>query len=164
MAYVYRHIRLDKNQPFYIGIGDDNTYERAYSKHNRNNYWNNIVSKYGYRVDILIDDIEYDFAIDKEIEFISMYGRVDIKTGILCNLTNGGEGHKGIVRSKETLLKFSNAKLGNKNAKSKLVINIETGIIYDSLKEAAISMSLSFHSLYKKIIGTNKNNTPFRYL
>lgn len=164
MAYVYRHIRLDNNQPFYIGIGDDNTYERAYSKHNRNNYWNNIVSKYGYRVDILIDDIEYDFAIDKEIEFISMYGRVDIKTGILCNLTDGGEGHKGIVRSKETLLKFSNAKLGNKNAKSKLVINIETGIIYDSLKEAAISMSLSFHSLYKKLIGTNKNNTQFRYL
>lgn len=164
MAYVYRHIRLDNNQPFYIGIGDDNTYERAYSKHNRNNYWNNIVSKYGYRVDILIDDIEYDFAIDKEIEFISMYGRVDIKTGILCNLTDGGEGHKGIVRSKETLLKFSNAKLGNKNAKAKLVINIETGIIYDSLKEAAISMSLSFHSLYKKLIGTNKNNTQFRYL
>jgi hypothetical protein len=21
MAYVYRHIRLDKNEPFYIGIG-----------------------------------------------------------------------------------------------------------------------------------------------
>lgn len=23
MAYVYRHIRLDKNEPFYIGIGKD---------------------------------------------------------------------------------------------------------------------------------------------
>ena len=21
MAYVYRHIRLDKNEPFYIGVG-----------------------------------------------------------------------------------------------------------------------------------------------
>ena len=32
MAYVYRHIRLDKNQPFYIGVGTCDTYERAYSK------------------------------------------------------------------------------------------------------------------------------------
>jgi hypothetical protein len=23
MAYIYRHIRLDKNEPFYIGIGSD---------------------------------------------------------------------------------------------------------------------------------------------
>jgi len=23
MAYVYRHIRLDKNEPFYIGISND---------------------------------------------------------------------------------------------------------------------------------------------
>lgn len=33
MAYVYRHIRLDKNQPFYIGIGSDTDgrYHRANS-------------------------------------------------------------------------------------------------------------------------------------
>jgi hypothetical protein len=24
MAYLYRHIRHDKNEPFYIGIGSDN--------------------------------------------------------------------------------------------------------------------------------------------
>ena len=29
MAYVYRHVRVDKNQPFYIGIGTDNNYKRA---------------------------------------------------------------------------------------------------------------------------------------
>ena len=29
MAYVYRHIRLDKNEPFYIGIGSDKEYKRA---------------------------------------------------------------------------------------------------------------------------------------
>jgi hypothetical protein len=23
MIYLYRHIRLDKNEPFYIGIGED---------------------------------------------------------------------------------------------------------------------------------------------
>ena len=40
MAYVYRHIRLDKNQPFYIGVGkNDNDLKRAFSKCNRNSYW-----------------------------------------------------------------------------------------------------------------------------
>jgi hypothetical protein len=29
MAYVYRHIRLDKNEPFYIGIGSDSSFARA---------------------------------------------------------------------------------------------------------------------------------------
>jgi hypothetical protein len=34
MAYLYRYIRLDKNKPFYIGIGSDNKgqYKRAYNK------------------------------------------------------------------------------------------------------------------------------------
>ena len=31
MAIVYRHIRLDKNEVFYIGIGK--TEKRAYEKH-----------------------------------------------------------------------------------------------------------------------------------
>ena len=29
MAYLYRHIRLDKNEPFYIGIGSDTNFKRA---------------------------------------------------------------------------------------------------------------------------------------
>lgn len=48
MAYVYRHIRLDKNQPFYIGIGVDEggNYKRAYNFIKRNNYWKNVVIIY----------------------------------------------------------------------------------------------------------------------
>jgi hypothetical protein len=29
MVYLYRHIRLDKNEPFYIGIGSDKQYKRS---------------------------------------------------------------------------------------------------------------------------------------
>ena len=39
---IYRHIRLDTNQVFYIGIG---SIKRAYRKTGRNNYWNNITNK-----------------------------------------------------------------------------------------------------------------------
>jgi hypothetical protein len=42
---VYRHIRLDKNEPFYIGIGSDRNYKRASSIKDRNKYWGNIVNK-----------------------------------------------------------------------------------------------------------------------
>ena len=45
MAYLYRHIRLDKNEPFYIGIGSDEQYGRANSKHNRNKLWNGVIKK-----------------------------------------------------------------------------------------------------------------------
>ena len=44
MAYLYRHIRSDKNVPFYIGIGIDSNYYRAKSKKSRNDHWNKIVN------------------------------------------------------------------------------------------------------------------------
>lgn len=77
MAYLYRHIRLDKNEPFYIGIGSDCNFQRAYDKNSRNKYWNNI-SANGYEVEILINDISWEEACIKEKEFISLYGRKDL--------------------------------------------------------------------------------------
>ena len=96
MAYVYRHIRLDKNQPFYIGIGKDESYKRAYDKTRRNNFWRNVVSKTDYCVEIIMDGLTWEQACEKEKEFISLYGRKDLQTGTLVNLTEGGEGVNGI--------------------------------------------------------------------
>jgi len=75
MAYLYRHIRPDKNLPFYIGVGLDSEgkYRRANSKVNRNSYWYNIVNKCGYEIEIIIDNIEWDEALLKEKEFIKIY-------------------------------------------------------------------------------------------
>ena len=107
MAYVYRHIRLDKNEPFYIGIGSDSNYKRARDKKNRNVIWHRIVSKTNYEVEILLDDLTWEEANEKEIEFINLYGRSNIKKGCLCNLTDGGGGTLGIVMSEETRRKMS---------------------------------------------------------
>ena len=90
MAVLYRHIRLDKNEPFYIGIG--NSKHRASKKCSRNEIWNNIVNKTKYRVDILFDNLSWNDACDKEKEFIDLYGRFDLGNGMLVNMTNGGEG------------------------------------------------------------------------
>ena len=92
MAYVYRHIRLDTNKPFYIGIGSDELYERANSNKSRNKHWTHVVNKVQYRIEIILDDLTWEEACKKEQEFILLYGRKDLGTGILVNMTNGGEG------------------------------------------------------------------------
>lgn len=105
MGYVYRHIRLDSGNPFYIGISNDNDgiYKRAFSKEFRNNLWKKIISKTNYEVEILFEHDDYEFIKEKEKEFISLYGRINTNTGILSNLTNGGEGTLGYVQSKEMI-------------------------------------------------------------
>lgn len=99
-SYVYRHIRLDKNQPFYIGIGkcDNYNYRRAYSKNDRNDHWVHIVSKTEYEIEILLDDLSREEAIQKEIEFINLYGK-SIDGGILCNISDGGLGGDNGIES-----------------------------------------------------------------
>ena len=114
MAYVYRHIRLDKNQPFYIGIGkSDSDFNRAYSYKNRNVYWNNIVNVTNYRVEIMLQDITWDEACKKEIEFINLYEK-NTKNGMLCNISDGGEG--GYL-SKEINEKRKRSLIGHKVTK-----------------------------------------------
>lgn len=112
MAYVYRHIRLDKNEPFYIGIGKLPNYKRAYEKQKRNQFWQNIVAKTDYEVEILFDDISWEEAEKKEIEFISLYGKRDNGTGCLVNISDGGGGSKGFRHSEEAKKKIS---LASKN-------------------------------------------------
>jgi len=112
MAYLYRHIRLDTNKPFYIGIGSDDTYKRAYHKFNRNYLWNNIVKKTEYVVEIMLEDDDYDFIKLKEIEFIKLYGRKDLKTGFLTNMTDGGQGRLSAVFSESEKQKRRNMPRG----------------------------------------------------
>ncbi|NBQ17990.1 hypothetical protein EBU24_06770 [bacterium] len=117
MAYVYRHIRLDKNEPFYIGIGSDFAYNRAYEvkKNRRNIIWSRITSKSEIEVEIMLDGLTWDEACEKEIEFIKLYGRIDLGNGILANLTNGGDGTLGIIVSEEVRKKNSERFKGENN-------------------------------------------------
>ena len=110
MAYVYRHIRLDKNEPFYIGIGK--TMYRHTTKQNRNDIWSKIVAKTNYDVEILFEDIDWDFACKKEIELIKLYGRINRNTGTLANMTDGGDGNLGLRHSKEAIEKISKSSKG----------------------------------------------------
>lgn len=110
--YLYRHIRLDKNEPFYIGIGtksknDINTHSfyRANSNLLRNRFWHFVVEKTKYGVEIMLQSNDKAFILEKEIEFIKLYGRRDKETGSLVNLTDGGEGCLNCKQSQEQINK-----------------------------------------------------------
>lgn len=160
MAYVYRHIRLDKNEPFYIGIGSDKTYQRAYKTKGRSKYWEN-VSINGYEVEILIDNITWEDACKKESEFISMYGRKDLGQGTLVNLTNGGDGSPGVIISEKTRSyhKVNNkgesnpfyGKKHNEKTILKLKLNRQNSIMPEGIKEK-ISKTLKGRKFSKETI------------
>ena len=114
-AYVYLHKTPHNDEIFYVGIGVTKNFGRAFETSRRNVYHKNIVKKYGFYVEIVCQDLTRQEACKKEMELIALYGRRDLDTGILVNMTNGGDGvHKRIV-SEESRKKMSFAKLGDKN-------------------------------------------------
>lgn len=122
--FIYRHIRLDTNEVFYIGVGtkytdkrapNANPYRRAFLAAPRNPFWKNIVAKTKYEVDIIYESDSYEFIEEKEREFIKLYGRRELKTGTLCNMTDGGKGQKNVhlrKHSDETKKKMSESAKG----------------------------------------------------
>jgi len=134
--YVYRHIRLDKNEPFYIGIGSTKDYKRAYSKISRNKIWKSIIDKTDYEVEILFDNLTKEEAIKKEVEFIKIYGRKN-DGRILSNQTNGGEGIFGRENIEEWKINLKKA-IANRSNERKKEIN------------ALISKKLKGHVGYMK--------------
>jgi len=88
MAVVYKHIRKDTNEVFYIGIGKSE--KRAYCNRGRNYHWKQVVNKAGYDIEIAEDGLSWDEACTREIELIKFYGRADLNEGTLVNMTDGG--------------------------------------------------------------------------
>lgn len=106
---VYQHRRLDNNEIFYIGIGN---LKRPYKKQNRSKFWNNIVNKTEYTVEILFKELSKEEACNIEKYLIKFYGRKDLGLGNLVNMTDGGDGM--INLSNESKFRISKANIGNK--------------------------------------------------
>lgn len=207
--YLYRHIRLDSGEPFYIGIGTkpkrcskthEGEYSRAYnrSKSGRCNFWHNIVAKTDYEVEILLESDDYEFIKQKEIEFIALYGRRDLGKGTLVNLTDGGDGALGVIVSNEKRASISKSNTGKKvsdetrlkqrlirlgipwseelriahegtcragedHHASRLTLNLETGIFYFTVGEAAEHNNLTLAALSNMLSGHRRNKTSIIY-
>lgn len=105
--YLYRHTRIDKAVPFYIGVGTNikGNYRRSRMTQKRSNHWLGIIKKTEIIVEIIFESDNKEEVLNKEQEFIKLYGRLDNKTGILTNYTDGGDGQHGVKQSIETINK-----------------------------------------------------------
>jgi len=145
LAYVYRHIRLDKNEPFYIGIGSDDSgeYSRAYIKKERNKYWHHITRKIKYDIEILLEDLTWEQACEKEKEFIKLYGRKDLGLGTLVNMTDGGD---GLINPSEA----------TKDKISKTLVNYNKSMPIDMKIKICDNVSFGVISAYNKLTNEEK--------
>ena len=107
MFYVYTYLRED-GSPYYVGKGSG---DRAYKKWNKNEIK---PPKDQNRIIIFEDNLTEVQAFDLEKKLIAEYGRKDLGTGILRNLSSGGDGNSGWVPTNETREKI---RLGNKGKK-----------------------------------------------
>ena len=129
--YVYIHLKETNGDIFYVGKGSG---KRAFSKNGRNKLWQNIYNKNGFVVKIIKENISEEEALEIEKYHINKYGRINNNSGILSNMTDGGEGvsglepwnkgmkmnenwNKGRILSDETKNKIGKANKGRKMKK-----------------------------------------------
>lgn len=105
--YVYEHIRKDNGDVFYVGKGRKN---RASRTDGRSDFWKRVVNKSGgFSVRLVMENMTEDDAFLLEKQHISQLRAAGAR---LCNLSDGGEGPSGVIRTKEYREKMSIAKTG----------------------------------------------------
>lgn len=145
--------------PFYIGICKDKN--RPYNKKDRSKFWKRIVNKTDYFVEIIFENLTKEEAIQKEIEFIKLYGRVDTNSGTLCNMTCGGEGTGDLNKNKEFLRRerISQSLKGLKHTEysklknclshsNRMPVTID-GVEYPSLRSAEKALGIHKNTIKK---------------
>lgn len=110
--YVYMYLK-ENGTPFYVGKGKGNRHlahlqeAKKSSTKDTNKLKINTIKKMlneGKEPSIVFVDknIDEDSAFELEEFLISEIGRIDLKTGTLTNLTNGGDGASGTIITEST--------------------------------------------------------------
>ena len=104
--YVYEHRRSSDGLPFYVGKGRG---KRAWAKSGRSEWWKNVSDKHGVDVIIIRDRMTNSCSIT--LEKITIAAHLS-KGYPLVNLTSGGDGAPGSVRSDESRIAGSRSQGG----------------------------------------------------
>jgi hypothetical protein len=163
VSIVYRHRTADTHEVFYVGIGTTTKRAYAFAK-SRNAHWTNVYKKHGVIVEIVAEDISWEQACELEQLMIQEYGRRDLGTGCLVNMTDGGDGQvnpsketiqKWVAKNKsrkvsqETRAKMSAARLG-KTYIQKTVVDLMTGFFYDNMIQACEAINMPRYLAYNR--------------
>lgn len=155
---VYFHRKATNGEIFYVGMGSAT---RPYYKR-RTDWWQKIVDKYGYTIDIVHKGLTQQEAFELEIKYIAQFGRYDLKTGSLVNQTSGGPSFNGITKEKtknrgKSLKGRPKSKAHRANL-SKALSNLAKSSIHKSkISHALLGRKLSEETKAK----IKKNNTAY---
>lgn len=139
--YVYEYLRED-NTPYYIGKG---CRDRAFKKQGHT-----VPLPPKNRIRFIAENLTEPQAKELEIKLIAKYGRKDLGTGILRNLTNGGEGSSGRVATDSMKQKI-------KEARAKQIISEQTR---EKMRQTRTGMTHSIETKQKmsaSAIGRNQS-------
>ena len=161
--YVYVHYKKGTDIPFYVGKG---RWNRINKSSDRNKWWKNIVNKYGFVSEKIEENLNEIDSLFLEQYWISQFKQWGFK---LTNMTEGGEGISGYKHKKDFNKGVNNAFYGkihtdeSRKKMGKLLLNLETGIFYDSLLEASIYHDIKYTTL-SHYINRTKQKTNLRYV
>lgn len=180
--YIYAYLRKD-GTPYYIGKGRK---KRAWDK---NHSWPIPADK--SRIIIMEQNLSNIGACALERFYIRWYGRIDNETGILRNMTDGGEGfsgkhstqtkrkmslsHKGKIKDEKWRKSLSQSLKDKKKsdehsekcrlngAKSYIIIDNQ-GLKHNvfCLKDFCLKNNLDYHSMWRVANGLRKQHKKYR--
>ena len=143
--YTYAYLREDST-PYYIGKGKG---RRANKPHLRGSI---DIRPSKDKIIYLKRNLTEQEAIKHEVYMIAVFGRKDNRTGILRNLTDGGEGPgTGRKFTKKTREKISKAKKGKVSYSKKYAIIDDVGnkyFISKGLRNFCVQHKISYETIY----------------
>ncbi len=161
-AYIY-YDPSRNNEPIYAGKGNNGRAWDHLSRNDRHPFTQRLQFMKNNGISPIIGlyaGLDEDFAHLLEMELISKFGRKDLGKGSLLNMTNGGEGVKGLIRSEESKRKSGAARRGkprSEEVKRKISETKKGNIPWNKgLQTGPLSDE---HKKYLSEIATGRNHT-----